>query len=424
MLTLESPGELRSSFREVIMIDFERFWVKGDYNSLDEYEDPDAMAGEEPPGVGAAEIRDWEAKHGVKLPEPLRTAFGLRNGGCVRNKPLEVLPLEEIVPVDDDFWTFADIDENEAQDHSLMFVFGNETESGGTFLMNFNARGPKSTPSVYLDFHGENTYLVNDTLDGLFEAMLASSPVPSVNWSETADLSVVARASIDLSPMYRGKPASIDQVIAREGEAVVLFTRERSPKGEILTRTTLPLPLDVAWAEVRPRRPAPIASFALHLQPEESDEIVEERSEMHDDGRWKNSTQRGTPVYVMFESTDREHLESLRTQLFGAKGAARAQAKQDRQTALSETLNALSPEERTAALLQAALTMKERMDREFAQSNNDVSDMPPELANAAEMMRLKMAQMVQQSQKTIAAKPPSARTLQELEEFLRDLDGK
>src|SRR5262249_3014229 len=155
-------------------------------------------------------------KHGVKLPELLRTALALRNGGCVRNTSLEILPLEDIEPVDEDFWEWTELDEDEAADHDLMFRFGEESETGATLLMNFNARGPKSDPSVYFDHHGESTYLQNETLSGFFEAMLASSETPSVDWSEIERIDIVARKSIDLSPIYDGQAASLDQVLARE----------------------------------------------------------------------------------------------------------------------------------------------------------------------------------------------------------------
>ncbi len=189
-----------------------------------------------------------------------------------------------------------------------MFVFGDETETGATYLMNFNARGPGGEPSVYLDHHGESTYLVNETIGGLFEVELAASDEPGVDWAEVDGLDVLARETIDLSPLYDGSPATEEQVLAREGDGLVLFTRRRSPEGEALTRTTLPLPLDAMWAEIRPHRPAPIGTFALHIQPAESDGIVQVQSETNDDGRWKDTTSRGVPIYVMFESTDRDRL--------------------------------------------------------------------------------------------------------------------
>ncbi len=242
----------------------------------------------------------------------------------MRNTTIAISPLAEIAPVDDDFWEWTELDQDEAPDHALMFAFGDETETGATYLMNFNARGPAGEPSVYLDHHGESTYLVNETIGGLFEEELAASDEPGVDWAEVDGLDVLARETIDLSPLYDGSPATEEQVLAREGDGLVLFTRRRSPEGEALTRTTLPLPLDAMWAEIRPHRPAPIGTFALHIQPAESDGIVQVQSETNDDGRWKDTASRGVPIYVMFESTDRDPLRALRSQLLGDEGAARA----------------------------------------------------------------------------------------------------
>ena len=408
------------------MIDFGRFWLDGgrDYDEFEAEEciDVDEMEAETPPGVSDKQIAAWEKRHGVKLPELLRSALAIRNGGSVRNTSLDILPLEQMAPVDEDFWEWTEIDEDEAPNHDLMFVFGEESETGATLLMNFNARGPKGEPSVYFDHHGESTYLVNETLSGFFKANLASADAPSVDWSETERLPIVGCETIDLSPIF-GKSASCEQVLARQGKALVLFTREKSPEGEKLARTTLPLPLDSSWAEISPRRPAPIGAYGLHLQPEESDDIVEQQSETNDDGRWKNSTNRGVPIYVTFESTDRGKLEALRKELFGAEGAARAQAKQDQQAKLEERLNALAPEQRTATMLQAALAMKEQMDREFAAEMGDVSGMPPEFAKMAALMQKKMQQMVQQAQQKIAASPPDPETVRQIKGLMRGLDA-
>jgi hypothetical protein len=196
---------------------------------------------------------------------------------------------------------------------------------------------------------------------------------------------------------------------------LILFTRQRLPEGESLTRTTLPLPLDAAWAEVRPYRPGQVATFSLHLQPAESDGIVEVRSETNDDGRWKTSTSHGVPIYVMFESTDRDRLRALRSQLLGDEAAARAQAKQDRQAEFQETLEGLSPEQRSAALMQAALNMGA-----VGGPLGDLAGMPPELAEAAEAMRRRLAEMTEQIQKRAAANPPDPETIRRIEGYLRE----
>ncbi len=171
------------------MIDFDRFWTDSNFppGYEEEYGPPDAADAKAPPGITAEEIAAWEREHGVTLPEPLCTALGLRDGGYVRNTSIAISPLAEIVPVDDDFWEWAGLDEDEAPDRSLVFAFGDETTSGARYLMNFNARGPHGAPSVYLDHHGESTDLVNESIGGHFEAELAASDEPGVNWSEAEE---------------------------------------------------------------------------------------------------------------------------------------------------------------------------------------------------------------------------------------------
>jgi hypothetical protein len=409
-----NPAGSRRPYAEVAMIDFERFWREG-YNP---YGAPEEEA---PPGVTAEEIRAWEGEHGVTLPEPLRTALGLRNGGSVRNTSISVLSLGEIVPVDDDFWEWAGIDAEEAPDRGLVFVFGHDEEVGGTYLMNFNAQDRYHPPRVYIHHHGESTYLVSDSIGDLFESRLASSVVPAVNWSEAMeDLPVVARETIDLSALWEGKPASLDQILARQGEALVLFTRERSPEGEVLTRTRLPLPLHAPWAGIRPRRPGPPATFALHLPPVESDGIVKFRSETNDDGRWKNTTSHGASA--TFESTDRDRLRALRTQLLGDEGAGRAQASEDRlaalHAALEATLELLAPEQRSAAMTQVVLAMRLVASRRFAEQFGDPGPMPAGLAGAAEATRRNMEEITEEIRQE-SANPIDPEVVRWIEDLLR-----
>jgi hypothetical protein len=417
---------ISSGFSDVVssggvsMIDFGRFWAEFDPGDSGELGDNPFDESVVRRGVDAGAIRDWEAEHGVRLPKVLRTVLQTQDGGFVRNASLEILPLEEIVPVDEDFWEYTEIDEDEAPDRDLVFVFGEETEVGGTYLLNFNAKGPAGEPSIYIDFHGESTGRVAGSLKELLEKLLASSPTPSVNWSETETLPVLARETIDISPIYQGKPAMLEQVLVRDGETLVLFARERSPREETLTRTRLPQPLDAEWARIDAYRPAPVGTFALHLQPEDSSGIVNDESRLNADGMWKNTSETGVPIYVMFESTRREELEALRTQLLGAEAAAHAQAQQDRQAELAATLDALPPEERMSAMLQSALDMQAQLDRDFEDSAA-AADMPPHLAHVADMMRRKMAEMLQRAQAKIAATPPSPAVQQKIAEILRDL---
>jgi hypothetical protein len=346
----------------------------------------------------------------------------------VRNSSVEVLPLAAIVPADDDFWDRTDIDEDEVPDHDLMFAFGSENQSGGTFLMNFNANGPEGAPSVYIDYHGESSSLVSDTIAEFFDAQLAASPGPSVDWSETEagrGITIIARETIDLSALYKGKPASEDLVLARVNEALVLFKREQSPCGTKLSRTTLPLPLEEEWAGIRPHRPGPLPTFVLHLQPAGSEGIIHEESRTEEDGLWKNSTQERTPIYSTFESTDRERLLALRTKLFGNEAATGLQVKENRQADLKKSLDGLPPNQRTAALLQAAMAMKQETDAEFAARFHGLAgNVPPELAAASDAIRLRMEATAKQIQQKSDATPVDPETVKKMQEYLKGLGGK
>ena len=394
------------------MIDFERLWA----------EDPEADDGAEAPkGVPADALLAWERARGVTLPEPLRTALGFRNGGHVRNTSIDVSPLAEIGPVDGDFWEFTAFEENEVPDHGLLFEFGTATGTGSTLLMNFNKRGPHGSPSVYQDYHGESRYLLGDSVIDFFEDALRSSDEPSVDWSETeGDLPILAREAFDLSGMYDGLPASEEQVLTRRGETLIVFTRSLIPDQVILSRTTLPLPLDAGQAEIKPLRPGPSGTFALYLQPVESDGIVHEESETDDDGRWKNSTRDGVPIYIAFESTDADRLRSLREQLFGPEGAVRAQSKQDNQAELAKLLDTLTPEQRTAAMLRAAMTQRDEMVRRISGPDAEGAPaMPPELAAALEAMRTRLEAMTQRVHQAAAGDLPDADTIRRIQDLLR-----
>jgi hypothetical protein len=256
-----------------------------------------------------------------------------------------------------------------------------------------------------------------------FENALSSDVRQRVVWSEVdKSVSVIAREIVDLSSSFRHKHASEELVLLNEGEALVLFVRHVSPEGETLTRTTLPVPFDAAWAEISPYRPAPVATFGLHLQPETRDGIIQIQSAKDANGNWKNTTSRGVPIYVTFESKDRESLSALRAKLLGSEGADRAQAKADRQSQFESLLGTLSPNQRTAALLQAALKMREEADRQFAAQFGGTTPPTPELASALSAMLGKLEQMSNQVLERSAGNPPDPETVRKIEEHLRGRD--
>lgn len=252
---------------------------------------------------------------------------------------------------------------------------------------------------------------------------LESADQPSVDWQEMkrTGAPVIAHETIDLSALHRRKPATLDQILARVGEALILVTREQSPKGTILIRTTLPLPLDEGQSIVGPCRPAPAATFGLMLHPNDANGIVYERSEKKVYGCWKNSRQEGAPHYVRYESVDRDRLRCLRTEVLGAQAAGRAEAAEGRQAELKDLLDRLSPDQRAAALTQAAMALKQETDRQFAAAFADLGDAPPEITGIAEAIQRKMEATAQQvKQKSAAAEPADPEALRRIEELLRD----
>lgn len=383
------------------MIDFARFWAAPEVFAEDD--EPDEPA----PGATPEALAAWDAEHGVRLPEPLRTAFQIQDGGDVRNTAIQVHPLAEIVPVDDDFWEWTELDEAEAPDRALVFEWGYANDCGGTILMNFNAGGPTGSPSVYYDFHGEQTSHVAGSIAQFFAEQLASDESPSIRWEEAeAQPDIIARETLTFDYGDAG-PATLDQILARVGEGVALFARERTGSGESLTRTVLPLPLRSEMTSIQPLRPAPSATFSLHLYPSEPEGIRWAESTTDDDGRWKNSTGQGAPVFGSFEATDRARLETLRAELLGSEAAAQTRADEDRFAAEVRQLKTMTPQERQAAMLGRLMAMMPADQREALLSGSvdqavqQVVDaaaadgIPPVLAEAAVAVRRRLAEALQ-----------------------------
>ena len=242
-------------------------------------------------------------------------------------------------------------DEDVDRDPALVFRFGTDTESGGDYLMDYNARGPEASPSVYIHYNdGTGATLIKDSFDDFFERLVARSPGPNVDWSEAEpSQDVLARETVDLTAFHQAK-AHLEQVLIRQGDSLVLYTREVSPQGETLSKTTLPLPIHGALAMVLRRRPAPNLTFGLHLQPEDHEGIVQLDSRRKGDSGWVNTKTEGAPVYVQFESADRDRLEALRGRLLGG--------------ALAQSSSAAGPgraasEDPSIAYLKRAMELKE-----------------------------------------------------------------
>jgi hypothetical protein len=371
-------------------------------------------------GVTDEQVAAWEAERGVRLPEVLREALRRQNGGYVRNCHVRVLPLDQMCPGDDNFWEWVGSAEEDVANRQLVLRFAEEEEFGGTFLLNYNGCGPQGEPSVLLHFSDPgDMHSRAESVTKFFARLLKTTDAPKVDWSEAESLEVVARETLDLSAIHGG-PATYEQVLCRQEGALVVFVHEQAPREEKFTRTTLPEPLqagDFGAASIRPHRPAPLRTYGLHLQPQNTEGIVEVESRRTPDGRWKSSTTRGAPIYVLFESTDKGRLEALRQALYGAEGADRARAQDERQEQFQQRMAGLSSAEQQSTMMQVFLQMREQLGTPGALP----VDVPPELAAAADLIQQKMQEILRRAQEQIANHPPDPEALRLMGEMMSDM---
>jgi hypothetical protein len=338
------------------MIDLDRFWMDQGDDRIDIHDDED----KEGPGATPDELAEWEQTHGVRLPELLRAALVIRNGGRLRDVPLDVHPLDRIKPVDDDFRGHA-YTEEEVEDWDLVFEFAEHAEVDLGFLLDFNANGPQGEPSVATYTHGDiEVEPAADSFAEFMAAQVETDEAPAVDWNETNDApDVLAREVVEIEN-WGGESLRLEQVLVRRGTGLIFYTRQSAATAEELARTILPGPIVAGLASINAYRPPPDATLALHLQSEELDGIVHVASSRSGDGGWKNSETHGAPCYVAFESADRARLEALRSTVLG-EAAHVAETRQANQDAMNAKLAAMTPEDRTAALFQAATELASEM---------------------------------------------------------------
>lgn len=266
-------------------------------------------------GATKAQVKAWETQHGVTLPKLLKKVLSEHDGGCVLGTMFRVLPLGEIVPADDEFWDFALVDDDEVVDHALVFPFAWDDELGGQYVLNFNAAGPNDEPSVMQNYSDPGDLnCAAKSLDKFFAKMLKVSGGPVFNWTDIESLAVLADETIDDS-YCRGPQATTRNVLAQDGECLVLFVHRTGADGERMEKTRLPLPLLADEMEIENRHDDQSGPWNLHLEPEDSDGIVQWESQLKSNGKWKNTETKGVPIYVEYESTDKKHLTVLQTQL-------------------------------------------------------------------------------------------------------------
>jgi len=419
------------------MIDYDRFWAEAGCmpgmtrEQTEKYLrqqlggiEFEAVMGKRTPGpaVTAAQIEAWEGQRGVRLPEVLRQALGQHNGGYVRGTQFRILQLAEIGPIEDDaFWEFACYEEERVPDRRLVFRFAEEEETSGSFYLVF-ARGPQEEPGVF-EYHddGGDFDRCSASVSTFFDRMLRSDEAPSVDWSESKRLPIVAEETIDLTRLH-GEGAANEQVLVRQGENLVLFTHDRAPHEERFTRTLLPLPLEEMMAWVRPYRPDPLRTYSLYLQPQNREGIVQLESKRTEDGRWKNLKSNGVPVLVVFESTDQARLEALRREVFGERAATRSQAEDQRREKLQQLMGGLASQEQYAAGMQMFLQMMGQAAGPTPPGLLTPENLPKEAAALQAVMQQRMQTLMEKANSVLAEHPLSPEIQRLLEKATRPPD--
>ena len=321
-------------------------------------------------GVGEGRLSDWEVRQGVRLPAILRLGYAKQDGGRVRHTDIELHPLDEIRRADKDFWRFEEIAPEQARDQSLVFVLGEGASLGGEYLLNFNANGPGGEPSLYVFFNdGTGATLVGKNVEDYLREQLVVGSTPGIDWEASIEsIEVLAREDFDLGFPGGGR---VEQVLGRRDGGLVLLVRQLYRKKYEITSTFLPLPLNPTMATITPKRPAPKSTFALTLYPTEADEILHEGAKQLKDGRWKNTTMEGVPVYVDFEAAAKAPLERLRVLLFGDCDLPADPKPRTGGPTAYERLGALSPEDRRIASLLSGRKIKAEMEAKIAAAPDD-----------------------------------------------------
>jgi hypothetical protein len=419
------------------MVDYDRFWAEAGCLPGMTSEQTQKYLREQLGGVGVeafmakrtpgsavttAQITAWEIRRGVRLPDVLRHALSRQNGGYVRGSLFRILPLGEIGPIEDnEFWEFASYEEEQVPDRRLVFRFAEEEETSGSFFLVF-ARGPQEEPGVF-EHHSDGGDLVrcSASITKFFDRMLRSDEAPSVDWSESTRLPVVAEETIDLTPVC-GEGSANEQILAQQGETLVLFTHERMPHEERFTRTLLPLPLEERMAWVRPFRPDPLRTYSLYLQPQHTEGIVQLESKRTEDGRWKNVKSNGVPVCVLFESTDKARLDAVRREVLGEPAAARSEAEDERREKLQQMMGGLTSQEQYAAGMEMFLRMMGKEGGPRPPELLTPENLPKEAAALQALVQQRMQTLMEKAKSVLGEHPLSPEIQRLLEQARRPAD--
>lgn len=310
------------------------------------------------PGLSEGQIQKWEADQGVQLPQLFRTVYRESDGGVVRATTIQLSHLHYFENPCDQMWSWGLEDSEGFEVRELVYVIGEDLNVGGNYLLNYNRCDNDGEPSLWNYFHdGTGVSLLGGSASQYLLDASRVAEFPDVDWQESAKFPILADESIDeLS-------GTVSRYLLVQGSGCLIVFREGPDYnfgGKRLTRTELPLPLDVECMLLR--QPLLERPWMLQLQPEESDGIVS-RESVQTSGGWKNQRYQGAPIYEMIASHSRDRLEALRVQLIGAEAA---QAARDEEQRMANLQNLVTSKPETSQVM-------------FMQMMNAMSDLLPDL---------------------------------------------
>lgn len=358
-------------------------------------------------------IQDAATRLGVSFPDAFARLYSAQNGGRVRDEDLTLFPLPtskgtggfgvvdsaRFIAEDDEF--ARELVLEELGDPQLVVLIAGD--DGHTYhALDFNPNGPQGEPRVvWLDFECSEWSEVSPTFSQFVEELMQSDDECAVDLGEIKRLRLVAHETIDYE-YENGMRDRVDQHLCDAGNALILFVDNDSPDGLELSRVEIARPLDADSCIISPLRPAPHPTWMLMLHSEVEDGILWTSSRRTGDGRWKNGTCQGTPIYASFESSDKSRLKDLRTKLLGGDISERAAAQEEWQ----ERMEDMSEDEMEAAFPHLMLQMMGEMEELVGNLDPDAT--PDELRPAIQRMELLKSKMkADLEQRAAGTAPPS-----------------
>jgi hypothetical protein len=360
-----------------------------------------------PAGVSEEQIAAWEGRHHVTLPRSLRKALKRQNGGLVQYSEVRIHELEQIVPVERQFWRHTMHSRKKFANAGLVFHFASADDEP-LFFLNFNANGPEGEPTVYHWYHDPGEVRpVSRTVRRFFADLIEVSSTPAVDWSETERLDeVLFRERINTETDYEhveeyaGQEVYEEVVLGRFAGQLIHYTHQVDLWGEHFCRTVLPEPLSRSDAGIDQERPAPGRTYGLHLEPREGAGIVCVESSRMPNGMWKSSESHGVPVYITVESRSKDDLKALRETLFGKKAARKAAEQDDATEQMMAQFESLTPEQQRTAAAAFVGEMFGEISAEMESETEEgltAEDQPEEIRQALQNMARLMEGMQQEA---------------------------